>query len=249
MKNIGLLASKNDEIIVKEVLSKNINFVDAIYVIDGSSDKTPEIIKKFPKVKEIIYEKDLPTPPNGFKDNVRQYALDSIIKNEGYGCWVTLLHTDEVFYHNPRKVIDFAEKEKADAVFWRPMHFFLHTYDKDKWETIKNYPLQERITWYATTKKIRTEFRQFKLTKNKKFPQKHNPTVMGITKRFSKIPLYKHYKAHTPNYLLSENDRWGFEHNAIFTDKLKAIGKFDFDYNIKFNGNFGQFEKEMEYLK
>jgi len=244
LKNIGLLVTKNEEEIIEEVLSKNQKFVDTIYALDGSEDNTPKILKKFNKVKLILYEKDL----NALRvDGIREYLLEEIRKKEGYNHWITLLHGDEIFYHNPLKVIQYAEKEEADGVVWYAMHFFLHSSDKKIWNEIKNLPVEKRVTWYAINETPWQEFRQFKLTENVKYNKIEHSRVRphGIRKIFSKRPIYKHYKVYCLKQFQIYRSRWGgLRQKEIFIDKMPQ-----YKYAIKFIKDFGKFEKGLECLK
>ena len=256
MKNIGLLVTKNEERIIEEVLSKNERFVDVIYALDASSDRTPGMIKKFRKLKLMLYEKDLGVR---FVDGIRQFLLEEIRRREGYGHWITLLMGDEIFYHSPRKVIQAAEKEGADGIRWYAMHFFLHTSDKTRWNEIKSLPMEQRVTHYAINEKPWSEFRQFKFHEGVKYDiHVNHPRPEGIRKIFSKRPIYKHYKVYCREmfriYATRPNTGLPFipknPEEEIFMEKL--AGRFpwgDYKYTIKFNGNFGKFERGLECLK
>ena len=256
MKNIGLLCTKNEERVVEEVLLKNEKFVDSIYAIDGSTDSTPQIIKKFKKLELILLEKDLHAPT---VDGIRQYLLDEIERKEGYGNWVTLLHGDEIFYHSPLKVIQAAEKEQVDGVIWFVPHFFLHISDKKKWEQIKDLPLEERVTYYAIGRVPWREFRQFKFHEGVKYDRTrhHHVTPDGMGGVFSLKPILKHYKVHTKEQFKIFGSRWGGlpfipqkPEEEIFMEKLPAnIPSGRYERAIKFTGDFGELEKGLEHLK
>ena len=250
MKNIGLLVTKNEERIVREVLSKNERFVDAIYALDGSTDRTPAIIKEFSKLKLMLLEKDLHIRA---VDGSRQYLLDEIRRREGYGNWITLLHGDEIFYHSPLKVIQAAEAEAADGVVWYAMHFFLHASDRARWDRLKNLPVEERVTHYGINEVPWTEFRQFKFQEGVEYSRERHSRCEpnGIRKLLSRRPIYKHYKVYCREQFAIYRAKWGGlpfiplnPEEEIFMETLPG-----YEYALKFSGSFGKFEGGLESLK
>jgi len=253
MKNIGLMLTKNDGRIIEEVLAKHARHVDAIYAIDGSTDSSPEIIERHPKVKLLLLEKDL-KPKYVWDDVLRQILLDEIKKREGYGCWVTLLHGDEIYYHDPRKVIEAAEKEGANGVVWYAMHFFLHKTDRKEWDQLKLMPGEDRLTYYAIDNRPWTEFMQFKFhDKSVHFAEAYSiQKPKGLQRRFSKYPIYKHLKVYCPEQLKIFEHRWGGlrlkKGQTIFMENMPHKDRY-YRYTIKFDGRFGKWEKGLENLK
>lgn len=257
MKNIGLMLTKNDGHIIEEVLAKNAEYVDMIYVLDGSTDSTTEIIKRHSKVKFLLLEKDLKLKyvREHVRDGIlRQILLNEIKKQEGYGCWITELHGDEIFYHNPRKVIDAAEKEGANGVWWYAMHFFLHKTDEEKWNQLKLMPAEDRLTYYAIDERPWREFRQFKFySKSVNFGKSYSHTKpRGIDHIFSKHPIYKHLKVYCSKQLELFENRWGYlrlrKSESIFMENMPYKSRY-YKHIIKFDGNFGSWEKGLENLK
>ena len=245
---VGLLLTKNEEKIAEEVLTKNEKFFDSIYALDGSSDDTPNILGQISKIKKLILEKDLNL--NDIKDGVRQVVLEEIKKNESYeNTWVTLMHGDEIFYHDPRKVAEEANSEGCDGVKWYAMHYFLHTTDKDRWDELSKKSVEERVTWYATNEQPCEEFRQFKLYTHSVFNINTHGFLepWGLTKMYSKTPIYKHYKAYDPNIILDGIGRWGKQGSSIFVDKY-TDNCGNYRQAHQFLGSFNQWEKGLEHL-
>lgn len=246
---VGLLLTKNEDKIIEEVLTKNEIYFDNIYALDGSSDETPAILKKFKKIKKLILEKDLNF--NKIKDGVRQVVLDEIKKQEPIeNTWVTLLHGDEIFYHNPRKVAEEANSTGCDGVEWYTMHFFLHTTDKEKWDRLANLSVEERVTWYATNEEPCREFRQFKLCAHSVFDIETHGFLepWGVTKKYQKYPIYKHYKAYDPNVNLDCRERWGLQGSSVFVDRY-TDNCGNYRQAHKFEGDFGKWEEGLEHFK
>jgi glycosyltransferase involved in cell wall biosynthesis len=246
---VGLLLTKNEEAIVGEVLSKNEKYFDAIYALDGSTDNTPNILKKISKIKKIIFEKDLNV--STIRDGIRQVVIDEIKRQEPINnTWVTLLHGDEIFYHNPRKVAEDADCLGYDKVEWYAMQYFLHSSDKDKWNELASMSIEERVTWYATNEVPWVEFRQFKLFENTHIDINTHSYLepANLTKLYHKKPIYKHYKAYDPYISLDSKYRWGTQGSSIFVDVYRDnIGNFRQAH--KFEGNFGKWEEGLEHLK
>ena len=247
---VGLLLTKNEEAIVEEVIRKNEMHFDAIYALDGSSDNTPNVLETFPKIKKILFEKDFNI--DRIKDGVRQVVLNEIKLSESFeNTWITLLHGDEIFYHNPRKVAEDADRTGCDKVNWFAMQYFLHTSDQPAWQELSQLSLEDRVTWYSTNENPWVEFRQFKLYKDSNFDLYAHSFLQpsNLPKNwYSKMPIYKHYKAYDPNVSLDKKDRWGMQGSSIFVDIYKdTIGNFSQSH--KFAGNFGKWEIGLEHLK
>jgi hypothetical protein len=140
----------NEEDCIEEVMREHAKYFDAILVLDGSTDRTEEIIRSFPQVKYFLKDKDIldKLPNRKFEDGARQFLLEKAQEMYGYEGWFTLLHGDEIFHDNPIEMAERAEKEGAEKINWYAMNFFLHTSDREKdLEAIKS--VQERVTWYC----------------------------------------------------------------------------------------------------
>jgi hypothetical protein len=252
VNSVGLLITKNEESIIEEVISKNEIHFDSIYALDGSNDSTPNILSKFKKIKHLVLEKDLGI--NKTKDGVREVLLQEIRKNESLeNTWVTLMHSDEIFYHSPRKVAQYAEIEGSDWCRWFAMHFFVHSSYKNNWNDLKSLPVEDRINHYATNELPWIEFRQFKLKKDSRyFLDHHHIMPTGISKCFSRIPIYKQYVSydtdeHTRISLNRTSKRPGNIEEKFIDYLDDACGNYKFVH--KFEGSFGPFEFGNEILK
>jgi hypothetical protein len=247
-------------------MNKNIHFFDDIYVLDGSTDKTAEIISKLNV--NLFLEKDNEHDPYMIKqknsrgnvfNSARGFLLQKI--KEKYlteeSVWVHLMHSDEIFYHDPRKVAIEADKEGADFVSWYCMHFFLHTSDKSNWNELKKLPAEERVTWYSygcnNIGKPEEPWREnisFKLKKETNYDIGDNKIEPSpLTKRYSLRPIYKHFNMHNADRVLDERGRMGKNHGSgYFVDVIKDKSG-NFNYSAKFDGSFGKWEIGTEHLK
>lgn len=194
MLNIGLLMTCDEEDCIREVMDEHTKYFDTILCLDGSSDKTEEIIRSYPQVKYFLRDKDIinQLPNRKIEDGARQFLLEKA--QELFGCegWFTLLHGDEIFYDNPVKMAERAEREGAEKINWSAMNFFMHTSDFGKdWDAISS--VQKRVTWYCPGF---LEIRSFKNKKGiyYKLEDRHKVLPYGIGwHMFSKYPVYKHY--------------------------------------------------------
>ena len=142
IQNIGLMMTYNEADIIEETIEKNRHYFDAIYVLDGSTDQTAEILQSYDVVKCLIKDQDL-YPSRVIKDGVRQFLLEKAQADYGYDGWFTLLHGDEWFVDDPNDIIKKAEKSGAERVNWRPLNFFLHTSQKDTYSEQKS--IEDRL--------------------------------------------------------------------------------------------------------
>ena len=190
-QHIGLLMTYNEEDIIEETLSHNRQYFDAIYALDGSTDKTAEIIQQFPEVKYLIKDQDI-FPKRVIKDGVRQFLLEKAQEDLGYEGWFTLLHGDELLVDDPRIIAKKAEKQNAERINWRPLNFFLHTSQKETYSE-QNLITKEVIYFEPG---VNLEIRQFKNKKGIFYNlHQHNKLVPhGINwKPLLDFPIFRHY--------------------------------------------------------
>jgi len=146
---IGILVTRNEEDIIAEVMEEYSKHFDAIYCLDSSDDRTPEIISSFKVVKWIVKDKDLGIPSAQLKDGKRQFLLSKTQDDFGYEGWIFSIQGDEIFYGDIEKIVVFAENEKANVINCLPAHFVIHPSEKDiiEGEDTK-IPIQQRRLWY-----------------------------------------------------------------------------------------------------
>jgi len=249
--NIGLLMTYNEEDIIEETLSHNAQFFDAIYALDGSTDKTADIIKRFKNVKYLIKDQEL-FPKRVIRDGVRQFLLEKAQEECGFEGWFTLLHGDELLIDDPRKIAQKADAKKAERINWRPLNFFLHSSQQETYSP--TIPVREQVVYYEPG--VNLEIRQFK---NKKgifynLHQHNNLVPYGIHwKPLLDFPIFCHYvirstkqfetryfKGHAHNGFNTSSDKNDvITHDTInpadiFRDYLftstKQVRKFDGDF-------------------
>ena len=193
-QNIGLMLTRNEEDVIDEVMAANKKYFDKIMVLDGSDDRTEEIVRSYDCVKYFLKDKEIidRLPNRKFEDGARQFLLEKAQEMYPVEGWFTLLHGDEVWHDDPNWVANEAEKARAEKVNWDVMNFFLHPSDKERdLGAIKS--VQERVLWYCPGY---LEIRQFRNKPGIYYDlgQRNNTLPHGIGWQIYKhFPVYKHY--------------------------------------------------------
>jgi len=242
IQNIGLMMTCNEDDIVEQVMTEYKKHFDKILVLDGSSDRTEEIIRSFDNVVYFLKESDI-YPKRKVRDGIRQFLLEKAQDLYGSEGWFTLLHGDEIFVDDPNKIAAAAEKEKAEKVNWHVANFFLHNSQKN-WDFSLARTLEEQLPYYQLGG---LEIRQFKNKANCYFPlnQHHSVLPKGIGFRpLLDYPLMKHYPIRSPqqfrkklqlsNRMVRFNDTEN--EDGIFQEKYMKERRKVF----KFDGDFGK---------
>ena len=249
VQNIGLLLTRNEEDVIAEVMDVNQKYFDQILVLDGSDDRTAEIVRSYDCVKYFLSDKEIidKLPGRKFEDGARQFLLEKAQLMFPVEGWFTLLHGDEIWHDDPNRVAEQAEKARAEKVNWYVMNFFLHTSDKGRdLEAIKS--VQERVRWYCPGY---LEIRSFR---NKpgihyELSQRHETLPKGIGWQIYKhFPIYKHYPYRSPAQMMrknAQNRASGFsesyrrfpDRDSCFVDILPR-----YKQARKYDGSFHEFE-------
>lgn len=249
VQNIGLMITRDEDDVIEEVMNVNRKYFDMILVLDGSSDRTEEILRSYDCVKYFLKDKEIidKLPNHKFEDGARQFLLEKAQQLFPVEGWFTLLHGDEIWHDDPNWVAQEAEKARAEKVNWYVMNFFLHTSDKDKnLESVKS--VQERVLWYCPGY---LEIRSFK---NKpgihyELAQRNEVLPKGIGwKIYKHFPIYKHYPFRSVaqiNKKIKSHQETGFSGTYR---QFRGPDSFFMDiippYKIarKFDGSFHEFE-------
>lgn len=243
--NIGLLLTYNEADIIDEMMQSNRHAVDAMLVLDGSTDDTPEKLAQYPEVHTILRDEDVLTAGEKLRDYHRQVLLEAARASFGMGHWYTLMHGDEIFHHNPRRVLEQAEKQGAKRINWAAMQFFLHPSDQATYERQTTHEnVQTRVRWYSP---FWLEIRQFKDAQGVHYPVGQHSKVIpaGVGwKPYARVPIFKHYPYRNPEQMmerLGASSR-GFSatasHTAIFRDRYAP----EYRQAYYFEDDFGHFE-------
>ncbi len=239
----------NEEDCIREVMDEHVKYFDKILVLDGSSDKTEEILRSYPQVKYFLKDKDIidKLPNKKFRDGARQFILKKAQEIYGYEGWFTILHGDEIWHDNPVEMAEKAEKDGAEKINWYAMNFFLHTTDKNRdLEAIKS--VQKRVLWYCPGF---IEIRSFKNKKGLYYQLNEHGRCFphGISwKIYKYFPVYKHYPYRSVSQMIEKrnfNKDRGFsasynrlaDENQCFVDRLP-----NYKVTRKYDGSFHEFE-------
>lgn len=243
--NIGLLLSYNEVDVVDEMMAANRGSVDTIFVLDGSSDGTPERLATYPEVELILRDEDV-APTGQVRDFHRQALLDAARERHGYGHWYTLMHTDEIFHDDPRTVAAAAERQNARYVNWASMQFFLHPGDLP---VDASAAVQARIRWYSP---FWVEVRQFRDRQGATYRHGEHGRVFphGVGWRpFSRMPIVKHYPYRTVEQaerrLLAMRER-GFTGNDAALPAVRTRFEPRYRHARRFDGDFGELEMNRQ---
>jgi glycosyltransferase involved in cell wall biosynthesis len=242
--NIGLLMTYNEADIIEEMMDSNRHFVDTIFVLDGSDDGTDTILERYKEVELILKDRDV--TPGPVRDYHRQALLDAAHQRYGVGHWFTLMHGDEIFYHDPRRMTEYADKQGAKRINWAAMQFFMHSSDEP---LDMSKSVQQRLNWYSP---FWLEIRQFKSSKTTRYKEgtHHKVIPSGVGwQPFSKVPLFKHYPYRSPEQMQTRLETMR-ERGFSGTQKLNSIYRDTYSPEYKearkFNGDFGEFELEQQ---
>ncbi len=180
----------NEDDVIEEVMAHHRKQFDCLLVLDGSTDRTEEIMRSFDCVKYFMKDQDI-YPKRKIRDGARQFLLEKAQELFPVEGWFTLVHGDEIFVDDPTQIAIRAEKQGAEKVNWHALNFFLHTSQKEGVDA--NKPILESLTYYLVGG---IEIRQFKNKPNLYYPlhQHHNllPKGIGLMPLLD-FPIFKHF--------------------------------------------------------
>lgn len=247
---IGLLLTRNEGDVIKEVMTEYSKHFDAILAFDSSTDETLEIIRSFPKVVYTLSENDSGIPSRFVKDGVRQLLLQKAQDMFGYEGWIFSLHGDEIFHGDIMKYVTAIEADgnRGNCLI---AYFVIHESERESiYKEDRNLPIQSRRLFYFIT------FPENCCYKNEKGlffnPMRHMrviPYGPSPAIHSDKMIIRKHYPMRSPeqwesrvedrvsrgwqpNYkgipTFISNPRQIHREGAIYTPIKKFEGNFDF---------------------
>jgi len=253
VQNIGLLVTRDEEDVIEEVMEVNKKYFDKILVIDGSTDRTEEILRSYDCVKLILKDEEVinKLPCKRPCDGIRQFIMEKAQQMYPVEGWFTILHGDEIWHDDPTWVAGEAEKAHAEKVNWYVMNFFLHTSDKERdLDSIKS--VQERVRWYCPGY---LEIRQFRNKPGIRYDlnRYHQTFPEGIGWQIYKyFPVYKHYPYRSVEQMLRKrkqnpDDFYTPTYNRV-KDRDSCFVDILPNYKIarKFDGSFHEFELKKQ---
>lgn len=145
-KITGLIITFNEERNIEEVIN-NLDFVDELIIVDSySTDKTVELIKKYPKVKLV---------QNKFENYTSQRNI--ALEHANYN-WILFIDADERISDKLKsEIITTVKNERTDSAFYfyRKFMFQGKHLRFSGWQTDKNIRLfQKDKAHYVSTKLV-----------------------------------------------------------------------------------------------
>src|SRR3989339_325747 len=249
VQNIGLMITNNEDDVIEEVMEANKKYFDKILVLDGSSDRTEEIIRSYDCVKYFLKDREIidQLPGKKFNDGARQFLLAKAQEMFPVEGWFTLLHGDEIWHDDPNWVAEEADKARAEKVNWYVMNFFLHTSDRGRdLPAVKS--VQERLRWYCPGY---LEIRSFRNKRGIHYElgQRNLTIPKGIGWQIYKyFPIYKHYPFRSVEQIMKKklahrqtDFNYTYERYATEADCFVDILP-NYKVGRKYDGSFHEFE-------
>jgi glycosyltransferase involved in cell wall biosynthesis len=249
VQNIGLMITRDEEDVIEEVMDVNKKYFDKILVLDGSSDRTEEVLRSYDCVKYFLKDREILArlPGGKFVDSARQFLLEKAQTMYPIEGWFTVLHGDEIWHDDPNWVAGEAEKARAEKVNWYVMNFFLHTTDKARdLDAIKS--VQERVLWYCPGY---LEIRSFRNKKGIAYDLSKHHVILpdGIGWQIYKhFPIYKHYPFRSVSQIMKKKKLYQDDSFTPTYDRIGDEGSCFVDilpnYKVarRYDGSFHEFE-------
>ena len=120
---IALLSVKNEENMIDRWLQRTSEIVDGIIILDdGSTDKTPQIIKRHPKVIEIISN----PPNNRYHGVIRENRVRLLESSKPYNPkWILIIDTDQILDKRIASNLDnLIGNPEIGRIFFKEITFF-----------------------------------------------------------------------------------------------------------------------------
>lgn len=269
MNHVGLLRVGNEIDFIEELMKLHVQHFDTIYLMDDSTDGSGDVVRSF---SEVIWSKTVSqlitetgSDPNDANfEWVRQPVIEKIMDDFGDGTFVTLLHGDEIPIHCVRQMAVRAEYMGWNATVWNPMHAFLHTSQKENWDTEwANKPVLERLPFYCPGDSQQgwagAEVKQIKLSREMFYTPgeryRYWPHLPDDTKYITNpkpYPLYWHLGYRSPEQAMDRvrsNFEKGFQpvHRGLLDGGPFLDSLADFSEVCEFNGDFGSRELDDLY--
>ena len=261
----AIMMTKNEADIIEEVLLRYEVEEIPVFIMDDSDDGTYDILKQYNNVDVFRQEKVYGRNVTGSGDWMFQAVLSRKREMIGTGNYVIIGMGDEIWYHNPVRAIWDMETENASVCIVHSCQFFLHKNDMEKWDFLKKrwkepydkMTNRERLHWYSPG--YIAERRIFFDDGTGYYPKGcgFDPLPQGVAwKQYTKNPIVMHFPMRNPTQVLErakdrvERDYQPFYHHSYNKKPEDVFFKAfpGFDKANCFDGDFGKWEKGMEYL-
>lgn len=200
MKYLGLLMINGENDILEDTLTRNGEFVDAFYVLDGTVPNTvsESICWRHPKCAGYTHDSQMDREAYGTKprDGWRQHLYEQAVQDHGVDNWFLLLHGDEVWTDDPRNHLT----PDVDGYMFLLPFFFPRA--GELWDY--SWPALEQLQWSLGPGY--PEFRMFRGNTDVRFDKRQhsNVTPQGLL-RMGAMPFpINHYLYRSP---MSQRER------------------------------------------
>lgn len=224
MRHVGMLLTKNDDLVIGEWFDENILFFDALYCLDGScGDRTRDVATSYPQT-HYWHEQDV-VIAHKTDHGLRAFLHREIFRREAPGAWITLCHADEFFYHDPRRCCLRADAEGYDGLWWYSLHFLPHPDDLEDIDSILDRPVSRRFLHYHWdhdgSGEPWREFRSYKCLPKTYWhaPQHGSTQPYGCDQVAPFLPVYRHLKV----YDLSIDRYSSTDQRTLFRDRWRHV--------------------------
>lgn len=167
-KIVGASCVYNEEDIIEYWLEQLADVVDEIVIVDdGSKDRTVEILRKHPKVKEIHIQPPMKETGYAPREHINRNIMMNLARKRGAD-WIIYLDADEIFSYNIRDFIDELVQAPDDIVEYRFTKIWLwrseHLYRVDRpekflkpaeWRFFRNIPSLKWVSEAQTSGTIK----------------------------------------------------------------------------------------------
>lgn len=235
MRHLGLMITKDDEAILGHWFDDNLRYFDEVWVLDGSVSGASRDICQAHRPVRYIHEQDAFVPYRT-DHGLRWTPYRLIVDEVGYGDWITLCHSDEFFYHDPRKCCAQAERDEADGIWWFAPHFLPHPEDLPDADAIASRRPQDRFRRYhwsrAGSGTPWMEFRSFRVGPAVAWdPPRHGCTRPDGLQRMARFhPVYRHLKVFSVSLAGLRNEAG----SALFDQHWQGVvsGRTGLPFNV-----------------
>lgn len=204
MRIHGLMVIRDEDDIIHESLSRLLDWIDCVYILDmGSTDHTWEIVNEVARkdrrivpFKSCLYR---------FDDSIRGYIFNTFRYRFRDGDWIVRTDADEIYHTEPRTFLNQRVRPDESCVYLAWYYFRLTTKEVEDYETGKlvtsedrQRSISERRRYYKIPQY--TEPRMFRYRSSMKWPSSRTiPFNAGCPAR-ERIPI-RHYPHRDPDQM------------------------------------------------
>lgn len=143
----AILMAKDEQDVLDGFLKEASRYFNPIVVLDGSIgaawESSKRIYDRYDAVSQVLRDKDVSDGP--VRDGARQFLLEALRQQIGFGHWVAVLHADEFFNADPRPFVAAVNPRFSPTLRVQVLHHFLHESRRPSWGHVATLPVRERV--------------------------------------------------------------------------------------------------------